>query len=298
MIHPYCMPKPASKLQPHNIFKWLCVGGLNYTPCVRLLWHIPFLTLLQKETCLHRQIFGQPSCWSGTRCAFLQYKCVQWWCLSFLAWHLKGVNRLEFILEGCKPAAATDGSNTGDAVGLWGCVGALTCCWWLREMPHTLRDREMSRLLKKYPNIKTMHQFASWAPEGLQDLLHRFQWEKYHPAGWWFAESSVACPHTQAEFQRQCRSKEKASDKATAQSTMRVNNLGTIRCKKSQMQALKESQGIASECIPRQETGTNAGQRAPAARLPLLAHQGRWQIILPLRRAWKRDTFRLVCLWE
>lgn len=143
MIRPSCMPKPASELQPHSIhsiFKWLCIEGFNYTPCVRLLWHIPFLTLLQKEICLHRQIFGKPSCWSGTRCAFLQYKCVQWWCLSFLAWHLKGVNQLEFILEGYKPAAATDGSNSGDAVFLWGCAGALTCCWWLQEMPHTLWD--------------------------------------------------------------------------------------------------------------------------------------------------------------
>lgn len=85
----------------------------------------------------------------------------------------------------------------------------------------------------------------------------------------------MACPHIQAEFQRLWRSKEKASDKATAQSSRHVNNLGTIKCKKSQMQALKESRGIRSECIPRQETGTNAGQRAPAAQLPLLAHQGR-----------------------
>lgn len=111
------------------------------------------------------------------------------------------------------------------------------------DASHLVRHREMSRLFKKYPNIKTMCQLASWAPEGVQDLLHWFQWEKYHPAGWGFAESSVACPHTQAEFQRRWRSKEKASDKATAQSTRHVNNLETAKSKKSQMQALKASMG-------------------------------------------------------
>lgn len=40
------------------------------------------------------------------------------------------------------------------------------------------------------------------------------------------------------------------------------------------MQALKESRGTRSERIPRQETGTNTGQRAPAARLPCWLTRG------------------------
>lgn len=57
----------------------------------------------------------------------------------------------------------------------------------------------------------------------------------------------MACLRIQAEFQRQWRSKETASDKAAAPGARHVNNLETVKCKNSQMQAWKESQGFRGE---------------------------------------------------
>lgn len=54
-----------------------------------------------------------------------------------------------------------------------------------------------------------------------------------------------------------------ASDKATAPGARHVNNLETVKCKNSQTQALKQSQGFRGECSPRQEPGIGAGLSLP-----------------------------------
>ena len=83
----------------------------------------------------------------------------------------------------------------------------------------------------------------------------------------------MACLSIQAEFQRQWRSKEKVSDKATAPGARHINNLETVNGKNSQMQALKESQGFQCEYRPRQMR-IGAGRKALAAWMSLPAHQG------------------------
>lgn len=70
----------------------------------------------------------------------------------------------------------------------------------------------------------------------------------------------MACLHIQVDFQRQWRSKEKASDKAIALGAGHINNLETVKCKNSQMQVLKESQGFQGEYSLRQETATVQGK--------------------------------------
>lgn len=153
------------------------------------------------------------------------------------------------------------------------------------DAPHLVRHRQLSRLLKKTnqtkkkQNQKNKHQnntlvcglsfrgfIGPFAPLSVREIPSRRVVV--------CRKSSVACLCTQAEFQRQWRSKEKASDKATGPGARHVNNLKAVICKNSQMQALKESQGFRGEYSPRQERGTRTGRRALPAWLSLPAHQG------------------------
>lgn len=145
------------------------------------------------------------------------------------------------------------------------------------DAPHFMTYRQLARLLKKNkptnPNIKTMCYFVAWVSRGfLGPFALVPAWKISSHRAVVCRKSSMACLCIQTGFQKWCRSKKKASDKAPAVGTRHINNLETAKCKNSPMQALKKSQGFWGEYSPRQKMGTSAGWRALSAWLFLSSH--------------------------